>query len=197
MLPTDLVNPARMNPLRLRLYSSRVEVPVSDQDVIVNVDWTIEEARRQVDHQMTTASEIDGRSTALLGVLGGVAGLVGVFADLNLQTSSRVVATSIAVLAGIGSTVALAWSIWPQGGASYGAGVEGAVTMADELDTETFKRSQARSLRDAIKNNREYLSKRQWRLKLGTLLFALSVVAIIGMVAVGVFQPLPVPPGGA
>lgn len=166
---------------------------VSIPDVVANIDWVIEEARRQIDHQMATASEIDRRSTTLLGVLGGVAGLVGVFATINLETKARVLATLVAFLAGVGSTAALAWSIWPIGGASHGADVDGAVTMADELDTESFKRSQAQSLRDAIDNNNTYLGKRQWRLKLGTLLFALSVAAIIAMVAVGVFAP---PEGG-
>ena len=71
---------------------------------------------------------------------------MAVFALTNFETKARVLATWVAVLAGVGSTAALAWSIWPMGGASYGADVYGAVAMADELDTETFKRSQALSL---------------------------------------------------
>jgi len=169
-------------------------VTVSSREVLANVDWSIEEARRQIDQQMTTAAEIDGRATALLGVIGGVTGIIGVFSDLNLTTPERVAATALVVLFGVGSTVFLAWSIVPIGGASYGAGVEGAVFMADELDTLTFKRSQARSLRDAMRDNRVYLTMRQRRLKAGTVLFALAVLAILAMLVTGAFSPVPKQP---
>ena len=162
---------------------------MTEKDIEANVDWVIEEARRQIDHQMTTAGEIDGRATALLGLLGGVTGLLGIFGDLNLETPPRMLSTAAAAFAGILATGLFAASIWPHGGASYGAGVEGAVALADSYPTLTFKRSQARSLRDAIAANRVYLGARQRLLKLGTTSFAIAVILVLAMLLTGVFEP--------
>lgn len=162
---------------------------VTEKEIEANVDWVIEEARRQIDHQMTTAGEIDGRATALLGLLGGVTGLLGIFGDLNLETAPRVLSTLAAAAAGVVATGLFAAAIWPHGGASYGAGVQGAVDLADAHPTVTFKRSQARSLRDAITANRQYLAARQLLLKLGTTSFALAVILVLAMVVTGVFEP--------
>jgi hypothetical protein len=38
----------------------------TDPDARSNAEWEIEEARRQIDHQLTTASEIDSRALGLL-----------------------------------------------------------------------------------------------------------------------------------
>jgi hypothetical protein len=164
-------------------------MPVTEKDIESNVDWVIEEARRQIDHQMTTAGEIDGRATALLGLLGGVTGLLGIFGDLNLETAPRMLSTLAAGVAGVLATALFAAVIWPRGGASYGAGVEGAVNLADGYSAVTFKRSQARSLRDAIIANRRYLADRQLLLKLGTTSFAVAVILVLAMVVTGVFEP--------
>jgi hypothetical protein len=161
----------------------------TDKDAWDNADWVIEEARRQIDHQLTTASEIDGRALGLLGLIGGAAGLFGIFADLNLETSARVVTTAAVVVLGVLSTAFLAWSIWPETGISFGPEVDKAVALADELDGLTFRRSEARSMRDAMAANRVYLAPRQGRLQLGTFLFVASVVGIVLMIASGAFMP--------
>jgi len=69
-----------------------------------------------------------------------------------------------------------------------GAGIPGAVEMADQLDELTYKRSQARSIRDAYLANKSYLNNRH-RLSIGILPFAASVIAIVLMLMAGAFLP--------
>jgi hypothetical protein len=92
-------------------------------------------------------------------------------------------------VAGVLSTVFLAWSIYPKTGVSFGAGIPGAVSMADELDDLTFRRSQARSMRDAKFANEVYLDARQQQPRRGIWLFAASVLGVVLMIVAGAFVP--------
>ena len=163
---------------------------MTEKDIEANVDSGDARRRdaRSID-QMTTAGEIDGRATALLGLLGGVTGLLGIFGDLDLDDAATDGVHGSRGHLGHPRHRPVRGFDLPHGGESYGAGVEGAVALADSYPTLTFKRSQARSLRDAIAANRVYLGARQRLLKLGTTAFAIAVILVLAMLLAGVFEP--------
>jgi hypothetical protein len=166
-------------------------------DVSKNVDWVIAEAIRQIDQQMTTSGEIDTRASTLLGVLGGVAGVVGVFGQLNFDTPLRILTTVAAAGFGVLASVSLAACLWPRDGASYGTELGakptygGALDLADHLSTLEFRRNMAKSLADARATNATYLDRRQTPLEIGIALFAVSVLCVLLMMATGVFIAVP------
>lgn len=162
---------------------------MTDDDVYANADWVIDEARRQIDQQMVTASEIDGRAAAFLGVIGGVTGVAGIFGDLNFERPERWVAAIAAATLAILSAGFFAFAIWPRSGASYGTDLRGAIDLADNHDRVTFRRSMARSLAGARDSNTSYLAARQLRLRLGIFLFVGAVACVALMIAVGAFVP--------
>lgn len=162
---------------------------VSVGDVSLNVDWAIGEARRQIDQQMATASEIDGRAATFLGIIGGVTGIAGIFGDLNLDAPERWVAAVAAAILAILSACFFAFAIWPRAGASYGTDLPGAIDLADHYDSLTFRRSMARSLAAARNSNTGYLAARQLRLRIGIVLFVGAVASVALMIATGAFLP--------
>ena len=166
----------------------------TEKDVSANVDWVLKEATRQLDQQVSTAGVIDSRASTLLGVIGGVTGITGVFSDINLDAPLRIVTTVVAAGLAALSAGFLAASLWPRTGASYGTELAGATDLADKMVSLEFRRNMARSLTQARAKNTKYLKGRQDNLRLGIALFAAAVISVIAMIATGAFVPVPATP---
>lgn len=163
-------------------------------DVSKNLDWTIEEARRQIDKQMDSSGEIDSRANTFLGLLGGITGITAIFGDIRLDSPERVAATAVTAIFAILAAILFAFTLSPRQGASYGPELQHTLDAAQEEDALVFRLAVAAALRQAREDNKAFLEHRQLLLRTGIVCFAVAIVFVMFMILTQAVIPAPSAP---
>jgi hypothetical protein len=156
------------------------------EEVRANAVVAYEEIRRQIGLQAVDAAALDAKSSALFTLSLALVGISA--ARIHVDSGLGVVATALALLAGI----ALAWScrqaLRPRTGFSYGADAQTLVGTIEAYAPYGVMVRLAESLADARDLNATYLGvKQQWYERALTSLIAVGFTLAL-MVQVGAIR---------